>query len=203
MEERIKQVMAGLTKRKIVCSYAGNRREAAARLLDMIPDDSVVGIGGSMTVQELDIEEALRNKGCQVNWHWRVPKEEMEAARRRAMTADVYMCSANAVTEDGRIVNIDGTGNRVAATVYGPKKVFIVVGKNKIAGGLEEALRRIKEVACPQNARRLKKDTPCAATDSCNDCSSADRMCNVITIIEGTPSSLEMHVMLVGEDMGF
>ncbi len=203
MDERIKKLMNALEKRKIACSYAHDRREAAAKLLAMIPENSVVGIGGSVTVQELAIEEALKEKGCQVLWPWRAKKEEMDAVRRRTMTADVYLCSSNAITGDGRLVNIDGTGNRVAAMIYGPRKVFVVAGRNKIAKDLEDALRRIKEVACPQNARRLQKKTPCAATDRCNDCMSADRMCNVTAIIEGNPNMSELHVILVGEDMGF
>jgi len=203
MDERIIGLMEALKKRRIASSYAVNRKEAAAKLLSLIPANSVVGIGGSLTVQELNVEDALREKGCQVHWHWRVSKEEMETARRKAMTADIYMCSANAITADGRLVNIDGTGNRVAAMVYGPKKVIIVAGKNKITEDLESALRRIKDTACPQNARRLRKETPCATTNRCNDCKSDDRMCNVTTIIEGNPNMLELHVLVVGENMGF
>ncbi|MCL4462463.1 MAG: lactate utilization protein [Firmicutes bacterium] len=203
MNERITNVMDALKKRKIACSYYGNRKEAAVRLLEMIPENSVIGIGGSVTVQELNIQNALQEKGCQVYWHWLVKEEEMDSVRHRAMSADIYLCSTNAVTENGLLVNIDGIGNRVAAMIFGPPKVFIVAGKNKIAKDLVGALRRIKDTACPQNGRRLHKNTPCANTGKCNDCKSEDRMCNITTIIEGNPKSLALHVLIVGEDMGF
>jgi NAD-dependent dihydropyrimidine dehydrogenase PreA subunit/galactitol-specific phosphotransferase system IIB component len=203
MDEKIRKLLEALEKRKIACSFVANRSEAAEKVLSMIPDKSVVGIGGSMTIQELNIEESLKDKDCEVHWHWRVKKEDMDQTRRQAMMADIYLSSANAITEDGVLVNIDGTGNRVAAMVFGPGKVLIVAGKNKIAADVHGALQRIKNIACPQNSRRLKLNTPCAKTDKCHECKSPERMCNVTTLIEGKPNSVEMFVLLVGEDMGF
>ncbi|MBS4023310.1 MAG: lactate utilization protein [Dethiobacter sp.] len=203
MDEQIQELMSALERKRISCTFAANRTEAAEKVLSMIPADSNVGIGGSVTIQELGIEETLKEKGCEVYWHWRVPKEEADAERRRALTADVYLCSTNAITEDGVLVNIDGTGNRVVSMVYGPKKAVIVTGKNKIVKDVDSALKRIKEVACPLNARRLNRATPCAKTGKCHDCKTEERMCNVTTIIERAPSSIEMHVLIVGEDMGF
>ncbi|HHW91522.1 MAG TPA: LUD domain-containing protein, partial [Firmicutes bacterium] len=116
---------------------------------------------------------------------------------------EFYLASSNALTEDGRLVNIDGTGNRVMGMVYGPRRVILVVGSNKLAGSLEAALERIHREACPPNARRLKLQTPCAATGECNDCSSPDRMCKVTTIIEGKPGATDLEVILVGEKLGY
>lgn len=204
MEEKIKEVLKSLEKRGIPCSFAENRQAAREEVLKLIAGDSKVGIGGSVTIKELELSKPLLDKGCAIFWHWEAKnKDEADYIRRQAIFADYYLCSANAITDDGRLVNIDGTGNRVAAMVFGPHKVIIVAGVNKIAGDLEQAIARIKQKACPPNARRLKKNTPCATLNECTDCSSPERMCNVITIIEGKPNSVDMHVLLVGESLGF
>jgi hypothetical protein len=204
MDDQIKVLLAAFNKRKIPCSFAKNRSEALNWALACIEPNSTVGIGGSVTVNELNIVEPLKEKGCTIYWHWQAGSpEETAQIRRRAMNADVYMCSSNAITMDGRLVNIDGTGNRVASMVFGPKKVLIVAGINKITDNLDAALQRIKNVACPLNARRLGLNTPCARTGKCHDCNSRHRMCNVTTIIEGKPYGSDMHVLIVGENMGF
>jgi hypothetical protein len=197
------EVLNALQRRRIGALYAADHVEAAAAVLEMIPDRCIVGIGGSVTIQSLQLEEALAEKGCTVYWHWRVQgPEAMNRARRNAMSADIYLSSTNALTEDGRLINIDGTGNRVAAMAFGPGRVILVVGKNKLVKTLDEGLERIKTRACPPNARRLGKKTPCAVAE-CSDCSSPDRMCNITTIIEGRPSGVEMTVLLVDEELGF
>ena len=126
------------------------------------------------------------------------------AVLTRGADCDVFLLSANAVTADGRIVNIDGNGNRVAASIYGPKKVVFVVGRNKLVdGGLDDAVARIKRCACPPNCRRLNKRTPCALTGECADCSSPDRICMVTVVMDRRPRSTDVHVVLVDEELGY
>ena len=154
-----------------------NAQQAKNYLLETIPQTDTVGIGGSMTVQQMGLDQALRARGQQVFWHWGVPAEEANEMRKKAATADTYLCSANALTMDGKIVNIDGFGNRLAATLHGTGKVYMIVGKNKLAENLDAAIARIKNVSCPANAKRLGLKTPCAVLGHCTDCSSPQRMC--------------------------
>ena len=176
--------------------------EAKAAALAIIGDKSV-GIGGSATVRDLGLAEALQANGNQVYWHWLVAKEAKQAARDKALMADVYMCSTNALTADGRLVNIDGTGNRAAGLIYGPHEVVVILGKNKIVNGLDEAMERIKRDACPGNARRLGLDTPCAKTGACHDCRTSARMCNVTFILEAPTRPVKaFHVLIVKENLG-
>lgn len=202
MENRIERLLEGFKKRKIPALYLENRQAAREKLLELIADQCAVGIGGSMTIEQLEIEDALKDKGCTVYWHWRVEAEKMNETRRQAAAADVYLSSTNAVTEDGVLINIDGFGNRVASMVFGPQKVIIVAGTNKIVGDVHQGLARIKRESCTQNARRLKRKTPCA-TGECTDCNSPERMCNVTTMIEGKPNGVEMVVLIVGDSMGY
>ena len=142
-----------LSSRRFLPEVFDTAAEAKAAALRIIGSKSV-GIGGSATVRDMGLAEALQANGNQVYWHWLAAKEAKQAARDKALTADVYMCSTNALTADGRLVNIDGTGNRAAGLIYGPHEVVVIVGKNKIVTGLDEAMDRIKRDACPQNARR-------------------------------------------------
>jgi NAD-dependent dihydropyrimidine dehydrogenase PreA subunit len=126
----------------------------------------------------------------------------MDEAREKASRADVYLSSTNALTEEGKLVNIDGLGNRVASMIYGPKKVYILCGINKITKNLDEALQRIKDNTY-KNARRLKLETPCAYTEKCTDCSSPQRMCSVTTIIERRPYKTDFEVIIIGQELGY
>ena len=204
MEKKYQEVVEALQRRGIKAVFIPSKEEARQALLERIPAGASVGIGGSMTIQELDVEEELATKGCEVVWHWRAPSpEQVNPLRRRALSCDFYLASSNAITLDGRLVNIDGSGNRVAGMFYGPPRVILVVGVNKLSTALEEALDRVRRMACPPNARRLQLKTPCAATGECNDCSTPDRMCKVVTIIEGKPNETEVEVLLVGEKLGY
>jgi len=200
--EKITQLAEILQKKGFRATCCETGAEAREILLSEINDEESIGIGGSVTIREMDLLDALAGKKCAVYWHW-LPTENAVDTRKRAVNADVYLCSTNAVTEAGELVNIDGTGNRVAAMFYGPGRNIFVIGKNKIASDYEAAMKRIKEVACPKNAVRLSLDTPCAKTGKCNDCSSSSRMCSVTTIISNPPSGRDMHIILVNEDMGY
>ena len=195
-------LVKALKDRRFLPEVYDTAEEAKAAALRIIGDKSV-GIGGSATVRDMKLAEALQENGNEVYWHWLAAKEAKQAARDKALNADVYMCSGNALTMDGRLVNIDGTGNRAAGLIYGPHEVVVIVGKNKIVNGLDEAIERIKRDTCPGNARRLGLDTPCAKTGKCYDCRTAARMCNVTFILEAPTRQVKaFHVLIVKEDLG-
>ena len=173
----------------------------AADYLDRAVDGVSVGIGGSATLEELGLYERLASHN-EVFWHWKT--EDKQAARAQAMTADMYFSSVNGLAETGELINIDGVGNRVAATLYGHKKVWFVVGRNKLAPTYEEALRRARNIAAPKNAQRLRKKTPCAVKgDRCYDCKSPERICRGLVVLWEAMSGMEMEVVLIDEDLGF
>ena len=202
--EQLQLLQERLTKLGYTAHVFATGDAAKDYLLSAIPASDSVGVGGSMTVQQLGLAEALRARGQNVYWHWGVPAQEANEMRRLASTADSYLCSANALLTDGRIVNIDGFGNRLAATIYGPKKVYMIVGKNKIvSGGLDAAMDHIKNVSCPRNAKRLQLKTPCAAAGRCMDCASPDRMCRAVPILARKPNSHPMEILMVDEELGY
>lgn len=182
--------------------------EALAGVLELVPEGAKVGLGGSVTLREMGLVDALEARGVEVANHWKAgregasPEEVMEI-RRRHLNSDVFITSTNAVTETGELVNIDGTGQRVAAMIFGPGRVVVVAGVNKITGDLEEGLWRASNVAAPMNARRLGSKTPCAETGECSDCVAPGRICGITTIIHRRPSKTPFTVVLVGEKLGY
>ena len=149
-----------------------------------------VGWGGSETLKEIGVREAVAAAGVKI--------------AERQCDADLFLLSANALTADGRIVNIDGRGNRVAASIWGPRRVVYVIGRNKIVdGGLDAAVARIKRDACPPNCRRLGKHTPCAETGVCGDCDSPDRICKVMAVFDRKPTGISAKVILVNGKFGY
>ena len=174
--------------------------EAAEFLVQTLHGTSI-GIGGSVTIDTLGVYDRLCESN-EVFWHW---KNHAPETRERAGKAEAYLCSANGVSETGEIVNIDGFGNRVAGTIYGPERVFLVVGRNKIAPDLTGAIDRARNIAAPLNARRLNRHTPCAVGEPrCHDCRSPEKICGVMTVFFMPPTSIkEFHVILVDEDLGY
>ena len=174
--------------------------EAAEFLVQTLHGTSI-GIGGSVTIDTLGVYDRLCGSN-EVFWHW---KNHAPETRERAGKAETYLCSANGVSENGEIVNIDGFGNRVASTIYGPERVFLVVGRNKIAPDLTGAIDRARNIAAPLNARRLNRHTPCAVGEPrCRDCRSPEKVCGVMTVFFMPPTSIkEFHVILVDEDLGY
>ena len=174
--------------------------EAAEFLVQTLHGTSI-GIGGSVTIDTLGVYDRLCGSN-EVFWHW---KNHAPETRERAGKAETYLCSANGVSENGEIVNIDGFGNRVAGTIYGPQRVFLVVGKNKIAPDLNGAIDRARNIAAPLNARRLNRHTPCAVGEPrCHDCRSPEKICGVMTVFFMPPTSIkEFHVILVDETLGY
>ena len=196
------EIAKKLEKRGFTVHEAATAARARELLLDMLSDAETVGVGGSMTVKELDVADELLARGKKVFWHW-LPGADANQMRRNAMFADVCLCSANAITEDGKLLFIDGTGNRAAALAFGPKRVILVIGSNKFSGDEAAATARIREQACGPNGRRLGLKTPCALTGQCLDCSSSQRMCNVFLKLEHCPGSHPVDIILVDEPLGY
>ena len=180
----------GLKRRGFEAVCVATRQEALELVMAEAANAQSVGWGGSESVKEIGAREALVAAGKEIRDH--------------QTALDLFLLSANALTADGVIVNIDGTGNRVAASIFGPKRVVYVVGRNKVVnGGLLEAIARAKRCACPPNCRRLNKKTPCAETGVCADCSSPDRICKVTAFFDRAPTHTPTKVILVDEDLGY
>ena len=173
----------------------------AADYLAQTLHNTCIGIGGSVTIDEIGVYDRL-SADNDVIWRWKKPTPD---SRERGAAAETFLCSANGVSETGEIVNIDGYGNRVAPTIYGPQRVFLVVGKNKIAPDLNGAIDRARNIAAPLNARRLNRHTPCAVGEPrCHDCRSPEKICGVMPVFFMPPTSIkEFHVLLVNEDLGY
>jgi hypothetical protein len=201
---QVERTMKALRKNNFDAQFVAKATDAAGVIFKMIPDGVTVGVGGSMTLNQIGFfEEAgkhaikLLNPSAQ-----QLSPEEFIQMRRQILLADVFLSSSNAVTEDGKLYNIDGTGNRVAAMTFGPRKVILVCGVNKIVKNIEEAHRRAQEWAAPMNAKRLALKTPCAETGVCADCASPQRICNVYVAMAKKPSRTDITVLLVGEALG-
>jgi L-lactate utilization protein LutB len=192
-----KKLMDNLEKRGFAVAYFDKGAEAAEYLCGQLEGETV-GFGGSKTAEALGLYEKLGEKN-NVIWHWKEP-----GARGRYAEFTAYISSANAVSETGELVNIDGTGNRVSATIFGPKKVYFLCGVNKVAPDLASAIDRARNVASVKNAQRFNVKTPCVTTGKCSDCSSPERICRVMSIHMCAPGGAERtEVILIGEDLGY
>lgn len=179
-------------------------KEEAADFVDSQIDGKTVGIGGSATVHQIKLFPMLA-KHNEVYWHAEKPDDltAMET-RRKASSSEVYISSANGVSENGEIVNIDNLGNRVAALSFGPSEIYIIIGKNKICPDLSAAIDRARNVAAPLNAKRLNCKTPCAVkADRCYDCKSPERICRNLSVFYTKPAGADYHIIIVNEDLGF
>jgi L-lactate utilization protein LutB len=204
-EKKCRKLVENLARRHFTAVYCATAREAAEYILKEAEGAASVGFGGSLSVADLKLTTPLAEKGKEILNHGfpDLTPEQRTAIMKRQQTCDLFLTGTNAVTLDGCLVNIDGNGNRVAAMIYGPSKVIVVAGRNKIVeGDVGEAIRRIKVKAAPPNAARLGKQTPCASTGFCADCDSPQRICHVTTIIDSKPSQTDVHVLVVNEDMG-
>ena len=200
----IKELDDSFKTRNINVLWFNTFGEIKEYLLTHIPTGATVGIGNSKTLKSIDITKALRGKGNVVyDKTLGETKDEVRALNRHSLLADYYISSSNAVSADGRIVNIDHSGNRVAAITYGPDRVYIVIGKNKIAATQEEAIKRAKNIAAPLNAKRAGFNPPCVAAGHCVDCISPERVCNTITITEGQYDKNRLTLLIANEDEGF
>jgi L-lactate utilization protein LutB len=203
-ETLAQKVIDALEKNNMTAFYVKTGEEARERVLSMIPVGSKVGYGGSLSLDQIGVKDALRAG----NYHLidrhepQLSPEEKYDLRKESLLADVFLMSSNAVTMDGKLVNIDGIGNRVAALIFGPSKVIVVAGINKIVPDTEAARQRIKNYVAPIHARRLGLPLPCAEKGKCLDCRSPLRFCNAVVTIEHQYQKDRITVLIVGEDLG-
>lgn len=200
-------ICTALKKRNIKGIYVESCEEAREKVLSLIPRGARIGLGGSHTLRECGIIRALREGDYNLIDRYRkgLTKDEVRRLLLEGLSCDVFLSGSNAITQDGKLVNIDGTGNRVASLLYGPEKVIIVAGVNKIVEDVEAAIRRIKLWAAPFNCMSLGSNTPCARTGICNElaCPRESKSCNEITIIEGQRDANRLTVIIVGQELGF
>lgn len=197
------KVVKAMESRHFEAYYCGTKEEALKKALELIPEGSVVAWGGSVTMNEIGLSEALHNGKYQLIDRDAAPPEERRKLMRQGLLADYFISGANAVSEDGEIVNIDGMGNRVGAIVYGPDHVVMIAGMNKVAKTLEDAVKRARTIAAPINKQRFGGTTPCVKTGSCGDCKAEDCICCQMLVTRVCRPAGRIKVILVGEDLGF
>jgi hypothetical protein len=203
MNNKVPDTISALEKNGFEVKYFETGDEAQKNLIDEINIKEEVGIGGSMTIINMGLKEKLRDAGYTVYTHNgetdpHIKKEML----KKAMTTEVYLTSSNAVTQDGKLVNIDGTGNRLSGMLYGHERVYYICGKNKLVKDYSEAISRIKTVACKRNTERLNLNTPCRYGD-CNDCSAKQRICNATLVMEKKMGSGRAIIYIINEDLGY
>ena len=218
MDTQTQQTLSSLEARNIEGVFVKDCQAANREILSLIPENAQVGVGDSTTVRQIGINNILRERGIKLLDAFdpelaKLNSEGLDKLRTRilkeATISDVFLTGTNALTQDGRLVNVDGTGNRVAGMFWGHPISVVVVGRNKIVGNLDEAFDRIRNVIAPNHIRirsetigAAKAKTPCATTGKCSDCKVADRRCNIFTIIEGKPHRTDLNVIIIDEDLG-
>ena len=203
-ELQAERTMTALKKNNFEARYFSKASEALEELWKMIPEGATVGIGGSLTLNQIGLDKELSKRPVKfLNPFARsISAEEGEKIRREIFTADIFIASSNAVTEDGKLFNIDATGNRVAPMIFGPRKVILLCGVNKIVKDLAEAQAKVQEWTSPMNVKRLGYKPPCGITGKCSDCSSPERICNAYVILAKKPRRTEFVIFLIGEELG-
>ncbi|HTP66067.1 MAG TPA: lactate utilization protein [Geobacteraceae bacterium] len=204
-ERKCFKATESLTENGFAALYCPTRREARDYILAEAADAESVGFGGSLSVADLDVAGPLREMGKELLMHSApgLSPEERRAIMRRQLTSDLFLTGTNALTLSGCLVNIDATGNRAGSMFFGPNKVIVVAGRNKLVDGdIAAAVKRIKEHSAPPNSRRLNFKTPCASTGFCCDCKSPDRICRITTVIDRKPRLTDLRVLVVNEEMG-
>ena len=203
-EKQVERTINALRKNNFEATFVPDSKAALEEVMKRIPDGATVGIGGSATLAQTGILDALKNRKVQLIWPFQQARNEEERMEliRKSFSSDVFLSSTNAVTEDGKLFNIDATGNRVAAMFIGPKKVIVVSGVNKIVKNIEDAEKKLMEWTAVQNSKRLNRKTPCVETGVCGDCSSPDRICNIYVTLAKKPSRTDILIILVNENLG-
>jgi hypothetical protein len=205
MREQFAQILDNLEKRGFSAHYFAAKEEAAAWLARQVPPGEQAAFGGSVTLAQLDLGVLLAKNGVELIDYRSLDYSPVELyeKQRSVFYAHSYFSSANALTEQGVILNVDGNGNRLAATVYGPKHVYFVLGRNKLTADLETAIKRLEEVAAPLNCRRLDKPTPCKESGQCQHCGAATSICRAWLALQYAPFGADYHVVLIDEELGF
>ncbi len=201
------RIIKNLKKRGMDGLFCETSAQAVEAICGMIPAGSLVGLGGSETVIESGLLDALRRLDIRLLDRYKegTSREEIDAMRRQGLLSDMFICSSNAISADGKLVNVDGTGNRVAAMIYGPKKVIVIAGMNKVAPDLEGAIARVKNTAAPANSLRVNVETPCSKTGFCQDphCHPPQRICCQLVVTEASMVQGRITVVLVNENLGY
>ncbi|MBI9012065.1 MAG: lactate utilization protein [Clostridiales bacterium] len=205
IEKRVYRTIKNLEKRSMNGYFIKNIDELYRTINNIIPDESIVSVGGSMTLFESGVIEYLRARNVKFLDRYAddLSKEDIEQIYRESFFADGYFASTNAITEEGEIYNVDGRGNRVAAMIYGPKKVILIVGTNKIVKNIDEAIERNKRISAPANVQRLNMDTPCHETGYCTNCNSPSKICNIYTVIDKQFDKDRIHVIFMDGSYGY
>ena len=203
-EMQAQRTVQALKKNNFDAQYFPKAADALEVLWKSIPEGATVGVGGSLTLNQIGFYDAVQKRPVKLlnPFAKGLSPEEGGKIRRAIFSADVFVCSSNAVTEDGKLYNIDATGNRVAPMIFGPKKVVLFCGVNKIVKDIDEAHKRVKEWVAPMNVKRLGYKPPCGQTGVCMDCGSAERICNAYVTLAKKPRQTEFSVFLIGEDLG-
>lgn len=205
IEKQVERTINNLEKRNMAGYYVNDEVELLAKLREFIPENSVIGVGDSMSLFEAGVIDFLR-EGNYVfldKYGESITSEEKKQIYIRNFSADTFLCSSNAITEEGELYNIDGNGSRVAPMLYGPKQVILLVGINKLVKDIEAAEKRVRGYAAPIDAKRLGKDTPCAKLGYCVDCKSPNRICNDFVIIRGQFVKHRIKIIIVGKNLGY
>lgn len=205
MDEHMKSdIIKNFKSRNIDVAFFETLEEVKDRIIELIPVGCSVGIGNSKTLKEMNISELLRNRGNIVfDKTLADSKEESRQIKKKSLLADWYITGTNAISKEGHVVNIDHSGNRVAAMIYGPDNVIVVVGKNKICDTLDDAIQRARNISAPMNAKRAGYNPPCLQLKKCVDCKSEERVCFNLVIIEGQFVKDRMKIFIVNEELGF
>ena len=199
-----KTVAAALEKRAFAAYYCATKEEALARALELIPETDVVGWGGSVSIDEIGLREAVIARNRVIDRALAKTPEEKTEIMRQALLCDTFLMSSNAVSEDGLLVNIDGNGNRCAALIYGPKQVVMIVGMNKVTRDLDSALKRARNTAAPINAQKFPNmPTPCAKFGKCMECNMNETICCQFVVTRRCRPANRIKVILVGENLGY
>ncbi len=205
-EQKCQKAVEALGTNGFTALYCPTAEEALKVILELGAEAQSVGFGGSMTITDLGVKSQFEEMGKEVLNHSRadLSREQKMEVMRRQLTCDLFLCSTNALTLNGELINIDATGNRVAAMFFGPQRVVVVAGRNKLVDGtVDEAIQRVKQWATPPNAKRLNFNTPCAKTGFCSNCNSPDRLCRITTVIDRKPRFTDLRVLVVNEELGF
>ena len=205
-EKRAENLKKKMNKRGFKVEYAPTAAEAKAMIMAQIPEGCTVILTGSQTLEQIGVKPELRDSGkydLLDPYEAGIEPAEGLARRKKGMTADVMVSSSNALTDEGFLVNVDGMGNRVASMIFGPGKVVLGISMNKVAADVDEAMSRLVTVASPMNNKRLETKNPCTETGVCQDCSSPGRICNYYSIIKRSFIPERIHIVLIGEDLGY
>lgn len=204
-EEKIKRTIKALEKNNMNGYMVNSKEEVIDKVKELIQEGDLVSCGGSVTLKETGVLDLLAAGQYKYLNRYKegITQEEVKEVFRGAFSADAYFSSTNAITENGELYNVDGNGNRVAAMLYGPDKVIIIAGVNKIVKNVDEAIKRNREVSAPINAKKLNKRTPCAKVGYCMDCQSEDRICLEYTLIKKQRDKNRIHVILVNDSLGY